>query len=162
MIQPALNAAAAVLLCAIGVATAVAGAPAPVNAALPAALVGAWVSDDADGAQQCRSYRDTSAPLANDGVGLIGMLLISPGQMHRVAEMMEGDFYTPTSVESPRADQWAVTAIEQFDGPLDGQDANQVTVHLVLQDEVLWLSVDADQPGADHQVWRRCSRKLPY
>jgi hypothetical protein len=146
--------------CGLGALPGAAQAEVPEPLAVPDALHGLWVSDDADGRAQCTGYRALADSWESGGSAMVGMLVVTPTYMQTFAEYGEGNFYQIQQLSPLQSDRWKITAWVGIDElPEPGEAAR---VEMQLQRQGKRLSVEISGRDYHHATgWRHCTSQLP-
>lgn len=135
----------------------------PVLVRLPAALLGVWYPDDAQGASACERYRTLSRGQqeSDDGtVVLVGSLVVTPNLIHAFSEYGEGDFHLVERVQPGGRDAWRITASVGIDAmPDDASTDARVLSRMSLPAGKLHWQSPADRASSSPYV--RCDVRPP-
>ncbi len=138
-------------------------AAAPV--AMPVPLHGVWFPTGATFKADCTAYL-VARPKTRGGdffEKLVGAVLITPNQIHDVAEYGEGNFYRPVEVKALGRAKWQVkTALTLDVGPSQDEPGVPATLTISLKGKTLEIGeINAVDQNIVRQTLKKCSAALP-
>lgn len=129
---------------------------------LPASIQGIWLSDDAEGRAQCKSFLAAMSADNEDAYDkLVGALVIGDTVLHAYAEYGEGDFYQPKRIKKLGKKGWRISAAVGIDGSPEGENIGTSEFDLSLDaGKLQWDMVSFNRKPVDswdEHVYFRCA-----
>lgn len=118
---------------------------------MPAALHGAWYSDDSEGAAACRAHR------RGEESAIAGQLLIQRVHFNEFAEYGEGNGYQVQAVQALGSETWRVTSALSLDAEESGPDPVATEFRWMGQRLGVTHFDPVTRADSDERVYRRCA-----
>lgn len=130
--------------------------------ALPAAMLGMWYQDNAEGRASCAAYRALPSDLklkpGEDPVEawytMLGAMVVTPRLLHDYAEYGEGNFYNLVEASPTGNNAWTLQVRVGIDGPAEEEQPSE-TVRVRLEGSRMHLTWP-DGPRKHSETSFRC------